>query len=65
MPKRKCRCREYRAEAEWHRGRVAILQGVLRRLVDLDEGRREAQREYERAVIDARGILYVGGNDER
>lgn len=59
MPKRKCRCGEDRVEADWYRARVAVLQGILRRVVELEDHRRETEREYERALMDARGALHL------
>jgi hypothetical protein len=67
MPKRKkCRCSELRSEVRWHRNRAALMQGVLRRLIDSEDERRARARDYERAILDARGLLNldVGGRDD-
>lgn len=64
--RKKCRCRELRSQVEWYQGRAAIMKGVLRRLVDLEDERRRVEREYQRAVIDARGVLHLeAGEVER
>lgn len=53
------KCRELRAEAEWHEGRAALIAGVLRRIVDLEDERRRVERDYQRAILDARGVLHL------
>lgn len=47
LPQKDCVC-ECRCEA---------LQAALQRLLDAEDERRRAEREYERAVIAARGAL--------
>lgn len=41
------------------------LQAALQALVDADDARRAAERDYERAVIAARGLVHLDVGNRR
>jgi hypothetical protein len=63
MLRRRGETEALREEAQREKGRAALLRGVLRRIVELEDERRRVERDYERAIIDARGLLHPGSGE--